>query len=71
MVCVDRTEGARLVEVLLRELRECVLYDETEGTDIEEDVDARSITRDGGSCDSGAVADPLDVGFELQTCSSA
>jgi hypothetical protein len=59
-----------LVEVLLRELREWVLYDETEGTDIEEAFDARSMMRDGASGDSGALEAPLDVDFVLQTCSS-
>lgn len=45
MVRVDRIDGARLVEVLLRE-RE--LYEETEGTDIEETVEARSVLREIG-----------------------
>jgi hypothetical protein len=69
-VRVDRTEGARLVEVLLRE---CELYEETEGTDIEETVDARSVLRDSGRCESGVLTAGLGAvaGVGLQTCWSA
>lgn len=66
MVRVERTEGARLVEVLLRE---CELYEETEGTDMPETVDARSKLRDrsGALGGSGVVVG----GVGLQTCWSA
>lgn len=64
---VERIERARLVEVLLREWE---LYEDTEGTDIPETVDARSVLRDKGR--SGTLGDLGVVGeVGLQTCWSA
>jgi hypothetical protein len=71
MVRVERTEGARLVEVLLRER---LLYDETEGTEIEEPVEVRSVPRVSCRWSSGFLAGGAGVGAAdagLQTCWSA
>lgn len=53
-----RTDGARFVDVLLRE---CELYDESDGTEMPDTVDARSVLRDTGRSFS----------LSLHTCWSA